>query len=135
MPTDANVQPLAATTLRIVRFAMLTMLLLFVGFAYVKHRNAQPDPSGGTDLSLLRWVGFGLCVAAIVAMAVLRGVRQRAPVEARGTYGLIGSAVAEGAALFGGIYYFLGGDLAVFAIGLLVFLLSWGILPADPEAL
>lgn len=126
---------MSASTLRIVRYAMMTMLLLFAGFAYAMHRNAQPNPSGATDLSMLRWVGFGLCVAAIVAMAVLRGVRQRAPVEARGTYGLIGSAAGEGAALFGAIYYFLGGDLVVFALGLLVFLLSWGILPADPEAL
>ncbi|HEU4559206.1 MAG TPA: hypothetical protein VFS20_15215 [Longimicrobium sp.] len=126
---------MAPATLRLVRFAMLTMLLLFVGVTWFVHRNAPPDPSGAANLSSLRWVGFGLCVAAIVAMAVLRGVRQRAPVEARGTYGLIGSAFGEAAALFGGVYYFLGGDLVVFAIGLLVFLLSWGILPADPEAL
>ena len=127
---------MSASTLRVVRYAMLTMLLLFVGFAYMMHQNAPRDPSAGaTDLSMFRWVGFGLCVAAIAAMAVLRGVRQRAPVEARGTYGLIGSAFGEAAALFGGVYYFLGGDLAVFALGLLVFLLTWGILPADPEAL
>lgn len=127
---------MSATTLRLVRFAMLTMLLLFVGIAYVAHRNTPPDPStGGADLSMLRWVGIGLCVVAIIAMTVLRGVRQRALVEARGTYGLIGSAFGEAAALFGAVYFFMGGDLVVFAVGLLVFLLSWGILPADPEAL
>ena len=127
---------MSASTLRIVRFAMLTMLLLFVSVTHFVQRSAPNDAAASaTDLSALRWVGFGLCVAAIVAMAVLRGVRQRAPVEARGTYGLIGSAVGEGAALFGAVYNFLGGDLVVFALGLLVFLLSWGILPADPEAL
>lgn len=123
-------------TLRIVRFAMMAMLLGFVCITWYVHRNAQPDSAAtATGLDALRWVGFGLSAAAVAALVVLRGVRQRAPVEARGTYGLIGSAFGEAAALFGAIYYFLGGDLTVFAIGLLVFLLSWGILPADPEAL
>ncbi|HEX9940187.1 MAG TPA: hypothetical protein VGB15_23840 [Longimicrobium sp.] len=133
MPAPATT--MSGQTLRIVRFAMLTMLLGFVCFIWFVQRNAGGGGGGAPNLAALRWVGFGLSAAAVAALVVLRGVRPRAPMEARGTCGLIGSAFGEAAALFGAIYYLLGGGLAVFAIGLLVFLLSWGILPADPEAL
>ena len=65
---------MAPATLRLVRFAMLTMMLLFVGIAWFVHRNAPEMPAeSASNLPTLRWVGFGLCVAAIVAIAVLRG--------------------------------------------------------------
>jgi len=139
MSTQPNLRPLGANALRIVRYAMLTGLLLFVGVAYFVHSNApaptEPVPGeAGPDLAMLRWVGFGMVAAAIVALGVLRGVRQRAPVERRGTLGLIGSAFCEGAGFMGAVYYFLGGDLMVFGAALLVFLASWAVLPADSEA-
>jgi hypothetical protein len=121
--------------LRIVRFAMLAMLLVFVAVAWnVRSHQAADLPPTASDLGAIRYVGFGLCAAALAGLAVLRGIRQRAPVEKRATLSLIGTALSEGAALLGAVYYFMGGDLLPFAVGLLVFLLSWSILPADPEA-
>ncbi|HET7464391.1 MAG TPA: hypothetical protein VFJ82_24240 [Longimicrobium sp.] len=125
---------MTAATLRIVRYAMLTGLLLFVGITYYVHANAPEPVETASNLAALRWVGFGMVAAATVALGVLRGVRQRAPVERRGTFGLIGSAFCEGAGFMGAVYYFLGGGLDVFAAALVVFLASWAILPADPES-
>lgn len=134
MPLQTNARPLDANVLRIVRYAMLMAMLLFVGVTYYVHQNAPAPAEPAQDLSVLRWVGFGMVAAAIVALGVLRGVRQRAPVERRATFGLIGSAFCEGAGFMGAVYYFLGGDLMVFAAALLVFLASWAVLPADPDA-
>ncbi|HSU15564.1 hypothetical protein, partial [Longimicrobium sp.] len=115
-PTNAtNVSP---TSLRIVRFAMLTGLLLFVGIAAYVHQSAPPEPvREGADLRALRMVGLAMCVAMMAGIFVLRGVRRRAAVEKRGTMALIGSAMGEAAALFGAVYFFLGGGLEVFALG------------------
>lgn len=132
MPAQST-NSLPAQTLRIMRGAMMTMLLVFVCVVWFVQRDTPPNPEA-TPLGLFRQIGFAMSVAALVGIVVLRGVRRRAPVEARGTWGLVGSALSEAAALFGGVYYFLGGGLDVFAAGLVVFLLSWTLLPADPEA-
>lgn len=134
MPSQTTPGQMTAATLRIVRYAMLTGLLLFVGITYYVHANAPEPVETASNLAALRWVGFGMVAAATVALGVLRGVRQRAPVERRGTFGLIGSAFCEGAGFMGAVYYFLGGGLDVFAAALVVFLASWAILPADPES-
>jgi len=133
MSTQPNFRPLDANVLRIVRYAMLTGLLLFVGVTYFVHSKAPAPTEPAQDLNALHWVGFGMVAAAIVALVVLRGVRRRAPVEKRGTIGLIGSAFCEGAGFMGAVYFFLGGGLDVFGAALVVFLASWAALPADPE--
>ena len=128
--------PLNGAKLRIIRFAMLAGLLMFAGIAYYIRSNRPADmPPTNTDLAAIRYVAFGMCALALVAMWVLRGVRQRAAADKRGTYSLMGTAFGEAAALLGIVYYFIGGDdFLPFAVGLLVFLLSWSLLPADPEA-
>ena len=136
MPAYSSGVPMTGPKLRIIRVAMLVGILLFAGVAWNVRANRPADPAQtATDLSAMRYFAFGLSALALVAMAVLRGVRQRAAVEKRTTLSLIGTAFGEGAALLGVVYYFIGGsDLLPFAVGLLVFLLSWSILPADPEA-
>jgi hypothetical protein len=124
---------LSAATLRIVRYAMLVGVLLFGALAYYQSRNRAPG-DGGADLEALRWVGFTFCAGAIASLVVIRGARRRAAPAARPTLGLIGSAFAEGAALLGAVYMLLGGDAIVFGLGMLIFLASWTLLPADPEA-
>jgi len=117
--------------LRLVRYAMLVLLLLFGAFAYYQSTHRAPDPEAMTNLPVLQWVGYGMCVMAMVGMAVLRQVRERADEARRPTLGLIGSALAEAAALFGGVYMILGGSITVYALALIVFLATWTILPAD----
>jgi O-antigen/teichoic acid export membrane protein len=134
MNTPPYVGPtnLTATTLKLVRYAMLTALLLFGGIAYWQSTN-RTEPLPPPD-DALRLVGYALCVAAIVAMAVIRGIRARAEGAARLTWSLVGSAFAEGAALFGAVYVFLGGQPWIYALGLAIFIATWAVLPADPDA-
>jgi hypothetical protein len=124
---------LTSTTLRIMRYAMLAMLLLFGAFAYYQSTHRAPDDAP-TNLSYLRWVGFGLCAFAMVGVGVLRQVRERASGIAVPTLGLVGSALAEASALFGAVFMVLGGDITVYALGLVVFLATWTLLPADSES-
>lgn len=123
---------LTPPVLRLMRYAMLALLLLFGTFTYYQSQSRTPE-DGAADLSMLRWVGYGLCVVAIVGMAVLRQVRERAEGPAVSTLGLVGSALAEAAALFGAIYMLLGGDISIYALGLVLFLATWTVLPADTE--
>ena len=122
------------TSLRVVRYAMLVMLLGFGAFAYSQSQQAVPDPESAANLQAIRLAGYVLCAGVIVAIAVLRRARERTDVPGRPTLGLIGSAVAEGAALLGAIYILQGGDISVYAIALVIFLSTWTLLPADPEA-
>jgi hypothetical protein len=134
MSSPFSPQPgLTATSLRIVRYAMLVLLLGFGAFAYYQSQHVVPDPDNPTNLSMIKWAGYGLCAAAVVAIAVLRQVRERSEVPARLTLGLVGSAFAEGAALLGAVFMILGGDISVYAIALVIFLSTWTLLPADPE--
>ena len=122
-------------TLRIVRYAMLAMLLGFGALAYYQSTHGEPPGEGdGADLGMLRLVGFGLCAGVIVGITLMRRLRERAEAAARPTFGLIGSALGESAALFGGVYMFLGGDVTVYVLGLVLFLATWTLLPTDSEA-
>ena len=128
-PTRPGLTPV---TLRLVRYAMLAMLLGFGALAYYQSTHRVPVPGEeGPDLSMLRWVGLGLCAATIVGVAIVRQLRERADEAGRPTYGLIGSALAEGSALFGAVYMILGGDLLIYTFGLVLVLATWTLLPAD----
>ncbi|HEX6750502.1 MAG TPA: hypothetical protein VF092_24650 [Longimicrobium sp.] len=125
--------PMKPEVLKLLRHVMLTGILLFGGVAYWQstHRAEPPDPE---HLATLRWPGYLLCLLAIGGMMYFRRVRARTEPAARTTYSLIGTAMAEGAALYGAVYIFLGGDPSIFAFGVLIFLVTWAALPADPEA-
>jgi predicted MFS family arabinose efflux permease len=120
-------------SLRILRYAMLTGVLLFGAVAYYQSTHRPPD-DGTTDLATLRWSGYGLCAAVMVGLSVVRRARERADSAMRSTYALIGSALAEGAALMGGVYLFLGGGFEIWALGVILLLATFTLLPADPEA-
>jgi hypothetical protein len=134
MVNSAFARPgLTPTSLRIVRYAMLALLLLFGAFAYYQSLHRTPDPDNPTNLTYIGWVGYGLCALAIVGLAVIRQVRERASEAARPTLGMVGSALAEAAAMFGAVYMVLGGGIGVYALGLVLFLATWTLLPADSE--
>jgi cytochrome c oxidase assembly factor CtaG len=125
---------LTPTALRLVRYAMLAGLLLFGAIAYSQSLHRTPDPDSLTNLTQLGWVGYGMCALAIVGTAVIRQVRERASEAARPTLSIVGSALAEAAALFGAVYMLLGGSIGIYALGLVLFLATWTLLPADPDA-
>jgi hypothetical protein len=124
--------PLTPTALRLVRYAMLAGVLLFGAIAYYQGTNRTPDPDSPTNLTYIGWVGYGLCALAIVGIAVLRQVRERASDTTRTTLSMVGSALAEAAAMFGAVFMILGGGIGIYALGLVLFLSTWTLLPADP---
>lgn len=129
-PGQPGVTP---TSLRIVRYAMLAGVLLFGAFAYYQSTQRPPEDAI-ENLEYLGWVGYGLCALTIVVVAVLRQVRERASEDTRPTLGMVGSALAEGAAMFGGVFMILGGGIGIYALGLVLFLSTWSLLPADESA-
>lgn len=134
MPSPFVGNQMGPGNLRLVRYAMLAGLLVFGAIAYTRRAHAGYDPQDTeSSLEAIRWAGYGLCAAAIVGIAVLRGVRARAEDAARVTWSLIGSALAEGAALMGAVIILLGGEIWIYVMGLLIFLGTWSLLPADPE--
>jgi hypothetical protein len=136
-PSFSGRPGMTPASLRIVRYAMLMVVLLFGAFAYYQSTHTVPLPvpgEDGADVPTLRWVGFALGAGVIVGIAVMRQLRERADVSARPTFGLIGSAMGESVAVFGAVIMLLGGDIAVYALGVLLFLATWTLLPADSES-
>src|SRR4051812_21100173 len=123
MPSPFVSNQMDPDKLKLVRYAMLAGLLIFGAAAYTQRAHAGYEPQDtATDLDAIRWVGYALCAGAIVAVAVLRGIRARAEAPARVTWSLVGSALAEGAALLGAVFILLGGEIWIYVLGLLIFL-------------
>ena len=137
MPPDRpfGPAPMNASTLRIVRYAMLVFVLGFGAFAYYQSTQRVPlsPEEGGADPNLLRWVGLGLCAIVVAGITVMRRIREQADETKRSTLALVGSALAESAAMFGAVIMFLGGDVVVWVIGTVLLVSTFTLLPADPE--
>jgi FtsH-binding integral membrane protein len=130
MPASAPTQ-MKPQALKIVRFAMFVFLLVFGALGYIQgSKRVETNPD---QLQTMRWVGYGFCVAITFAVAFVRGMRAKAPPEGRTTLSLVGSALGEAAALFGAVIMLTGGEPWIYAVGLLLFFLTWAILPADPD--
>lgn len=116
-------------TLRIVRFAMGSGLLLFGAVAAWLGQGAESTPV----VQQLTWVAWGVSAVALLTVHALRHVHARAAPEKRGVVALAGSALAEGAALLGAVLLLLGGEAWPYLAGLLVFVVSWAWLPGGSE--
>ncbi|MBV9109602.1 MAG: hypothetical protein JO306_09370 [Gemmatimonadetes bacterium] len=130
MPATAPTQ-MKPQALKIVRYAMFVFLVVFGAIGYMqgsKRTDTNPD-----QLQTMRWVGYAFCAAMVLAIGFVRGMRAKAPAQARTTLSLVGSAIGEATALFGAVIMLLGGEPWIYAFGLMLFLLTWAILPADPE--
>jgi hypothetical protein len=128
---------MTAAMLRIVRYAMLVFVLAFGAFAYYQSTHRVPlegDDGTGPNVALLRWVGIGLCAAVVIGIALIRRMREQTDDAKRITLALVGSALAEGAALFGAVIMVLGGDVIVWVLGVVLLIATFSMLPADPEA-
>lgn len=130
MPATAPTQ-MKPQVLKTVRYAMFTLLLVFGATAYtLGSRRPETNPE---QLQTMRWVGYAFCAAMTFAIGFVRGLRAKTPPEGRTTLSLVGSALGEGAALFGAVIMFTGGEPWIYAFGLALFLATWAVLPADPE--
>lgn len=118
------------TPLYTIRLAMLGGVLLFGAVCFMLQRTPDWSPSPDVDPAALRLMARILWAAAVVGVAllVLRARSTTRPGQAS-TLGILGWALGEMVALFGGVAYFLTG-VATWYVGGVVFLaLTFLLLP------
>ena len=117
--------------LHAIRFAILGGVLLFGGASWLLHRNPDWVPTSDANLRALERFGIGFWALAIVGTGALylkaRGITNGA---AFAKYSIIGWALAELVAIYGGVIYFLAGDPGWYLLGLAFLALALTIFPA-----
>jgi hypothetical protein len=114
----------------IIRSALLFGLLLFGGATWFQHRSGHPVPVPAEQARMYGYVFAGLALTAVAALFFLRTRLERATdVKQQVTVYLAGYAIAEGAALFGGATWFIGGDSNAYMGGLILMVVAFQILP------
>jgi hypothetical protein len=130
--TNPRVRPGApppAGTLAVIRIALLVGVLMFGVVTYVVQRGETWQPAASSLLETLRIALLATWVVAVVLLLILRARLTRLAEVAGRSVLIIAWAVGEGAALFGGVYYFLSGDPQWFLIGLFLMLASFILFP------
>ena len=120
----------SSTKLSLIRIAFLGGVLMFGGVSYnVHHAGGAPLPDG-EQARMLRWIGYGAWGGAIAAIFFVRTLFARAADPAkRTTFTIIGWALGESVALYGGAVYFLSGDGQMYIAGLIAMLATFAIFP------
>jgi hypothetical protein len=119
--------------LALVRISLLLGVLLFGAVTWFLHRDPSWQPRSPESLPAVRRAMLAAWVLAIVGLLALRTRLARLTGDARRSLLVVAWAVGEGAALFGGVYYFLSGDAMSFLGGLLVMLAALLLFPVRRE--
>lgn len=118
-----------AATLRIIRVALLTGVLLFGGIAYYLTRQ-RGGGLGTESAGALQAANIGLLVVAAVAIMV---VQRRHAAEAdparRSTLNILAWALGEAVALMGGVHFLLVGNPVPYLVGLMMMIASFIVVP------
>lgn len=119
--------------LGLVRFALLLGVLMFGAVTWWENRQALPQVGPALSEHALRVLVLALVAVAIVAMLVVRVLlaRERS-VRRRGALCLVAWTGGEAAALAGGVYYFVFHDPHWYAVGLIVLVASFVVVPLRP---
>ena len=115
--------------LPIVRIALIAGVLLFGVVIPFIHKQPGWTPAANFPLAIA-YAQAALSAVAVVAAFVIRSKAAMAPDDAtRGAFVLTGWSIGQGAALFGGVIFFLAGDWHWYAIGLVAMAISFTLLP------
>ena len=118
-----------SATLRIIRIALLSGVLMFGGIAYYLTGEAggglAPENAG-----TLQVVNVILLMAAMVGVLMMqrRHRAERDPAR-RSTLNITAWAMGEAVALFGGVHYLLAGNPLPFMIGLMTMVAAFVLVP------
>lgn len=119
-----------ALRLTMIRSALLLGLLTFGGATWFQHRSGHPAPIPAAQARTFSYVFVGLALTAIAGLVVLRKrLDTTADVKRQITLYMAGYGIAEGAALFGGATWFVGGDQNLYIAGLILMVAAFQILP------
>src|SRR5690606_12278918 len=117
------------SALAVVRIALLAGVLTFGAVVYFLQRGEDWRPADLESLSGLRIAMLAVWTGAAVLLIILR-LRLTALTDTAGrTMLIVAWATGEGAALSGGLYHMLSGDLQWFIIGLFSMLASFILFP------
>lgn len=126
MPTS---QLPRATTLRIIRVAFLTGVLMFGGIVFylTSQQGGGLDPEPADTLQV---VNIALLVGAAVGILVIqrRHAAERDPAR-RSTLNIAAWAMGEATALFGGVHFLLVGSAIPYLVGLGMMIASFVTVP------
>ncbi len=114
----------------------LTALALFGVIAWYLTGSGQIEPSMTEPVaSTLRMVFYVLLAGHLVGIALVRQRADRAEAfTQRAKLLIVGYALAEALVLFGALYLFLTGNATLFLGGLVVFMLTFLMLPLQPAS-
>ena len=130
MATTQNLNP---RTLAIIRAALLGGILIFGVIAWFLASSSVEGLDEET-LSVLRLAFFGMMAAEGAALFFLQQRwKQATTFQERGTWSIIGWALGEGLALFGGVLLLLGAGPLPFLGGLLLFAIAWLLFPISSD--
>jgi hypothetical protein len=122
----------ARIQLLVIRTAMLLGVLLFGAVTWYTKRQEHP-----AILTPATARAFGYIFAAIACAAVAGLMFMRTRLETTTEQGqllvlyVVGYALAEGAAVFGGVVWFLGGAQAWYIAGLILMVVAFQVLPVE----
>lgn len=112
----------------LIRAALLGGVVMFGAVTFVLHR--QTDFASVKNAAELIYVPIIAMALGLGGIFAIRPMWSRATNEAqRFTYALMGWAMGEGAALAGGVYYFLTDDAKFYIAGIFVLLASFMLFP------
>jgi hypothetical protein len=118
----------ASPPVELIRLALIAGVLMFGAVVLFVHR--QPSWKPGT---LPPAIGYALMAYAIVAVSIAAAMRGRVLREPeqqrRASLLLVGWAVGEAAALFGGAIFFVTGQSHWYLLGLLAMAIAFVLLP------
>lgn len=126
---SARRSPPPASSLAIIRLALLIGVLMFGAVTYYIQRSGEWRAAEPEALATLRVALLATWVVAVLLLLVLRARLSRLVEPAGRSMLIVAWAIGEGAALFGGVYYFLSGDGQWFIIGLFIMLASFILFP------
>ena len=125
-------QVMPGTTLRIIRIALLSGVLLFGAVvAYLTQSGGlTPDPESAATLRL---VFLPLALGTFAGILAVRTAQARAEKQRQGTFSIIGWALGEGVALFGGVAWMVAGEMLLYLTGLGLMILALLLVPIPAD--
>ena len=118
-----------SATLRIIRVALMSGVLVFGGIAY--YLTQQQGGGLGPEMAdTLQIVNIVLLVAAAIGIMILqrRHAAETDPAK-RTTLNIAAWAMGEATALFGGVHFMLVGNAIPFLVGLVMMIASFVVVP------
>jgi hypothetical protein len=119
---SSNQSPASPAAAHAIRLALLTGVLLFGAVIWYVNRSVTTPRMDVSANTPFRIAFYAVLLGSIAGVYIVRGVRARAAGYAqRVSMTIVAWAIAEGAALFGGVIYLLTLDPVPYLCGLILF--------------